>query len=202
MNKKENRQYCPYCGTEFTAEKGNLVTNVSVTQIDDENTTFQREFYTCKDCRKDFALDEIINDNDIEEKYKVELLRNSRFTVKFPEEFKKFNITERSVTSVENFPNKNLVLVNIDVVYNHNTEFPYPMIKDVCSCFMNLLNKEFNILEINYVDRCGNTCMIESYNNLKLSEIKRSSILTYENDNFITFGLTFSYDFIDYENKQ
>jgi hypothetical protein len=67
---------------------------------------------------------------------------------------------------------------------------------------MNLLNKEFNILEINYIDSYGNTCMIESYNNLKLLEIKRSSILTYDNDNFITFGLTFSYDFIDYENKE
>lgn len=202
MNKKDNRQYCPYCGTEFTEEKDNLIMEVVVTQIDGEDAKVKTEFYTCKDCGKGFSLNEIINDKDIEEKYKVELLCNNQFTVNFPEEFKKFNITEQSVTSVKNFPNKNLVQVNIGVVYNHNTEFPYPMIKDVCSCFMNLLNKEFNILEINYVDRCGDTCMVESYNNIKLSEIKRSSILTYDNDNFITFGLTFSYDFIDYENKE
>jgi DNA-directed RNA polymerase subunit RPC12/RpoP len=202
MNKKRNRRYCPYCGTEFTKEKNNLLMNASEAQINDEDTNSETAFYTCRDCGKDFALDEIIKDEDIEEKYKVELLPNNCFTVKFPEEFNKFNITEQSVTSVENFPNKNLVQINIGVVYNHKTEFPYPMIKDVCSCFMNLLNKEFNILEIDYVDRCGDICMVESYNNIKFSEIKRSSILKYDNDNFITFGLTFSYDFIDYENKE
>ena len=63
---------------------------------------------------------------------------------------------------------------------------------------MNLINKTFDTLNVYFLNNCGCPIMEESYNNVKLINVQRSSVLSCHTDQLLTFGLTFSYETIDY----
>lgn len=193
--KQRKQQFCPHCGTEFTKEKNNLILLVNVNKSE-EQPEIQEEYYECKDCGKHFFPKDLIV---VQPLYKdadeIEFLTNNRYYVEFPEIFEDFNIASNCVDSVEILP-KNQVRVNVYV--SINKEVYFPNIKDICSVNMNLINKTFNTLKVYFLDKCGTPVMIEEYGNVKLINAQRNSVLTCYSDRLLTFGLTFSYETIDY----
>jgi hypothetical protein len=133
--------------------------------------------------------------NTCKELKKIEFLTNNKYYVEIPKIFEDFNITSYCVDSVENL-SKNQVRVNIFICIDEEKDFPN--LKDICSVNMNLINKTFDTLNVYFLDNCGCPIMEESYNNVKLINVQRSSVLSCHTDQLLTFGLTFSYETIDY----
>lgn len=195
MTKVKEKQLCPHCGTEFTKEKQNLIYYVIVNKTE-EQPKIEEQYYKCKDCGKEFLPKELIGIKTIcNESRKIEFLTNNKYYVEIPKIFEDFNITSYCVDSVENL-SKNQVRVNIFTCINEEKDFPN--IKDICSVNMNLINKTFDTLNVYFLDICGSPIMEESYNNVKLINVQRSSVLSCHTDQLLTFGLTFSYETIDY----
>lgn len=195
MIKVKEQQLCPHCGTEFTKEKHNLILSVIVNKTK-EQPEIEEQYYKCKDCGKQFLPKELIVKKSVyNEIPKIEFLTNYRYYVEIPKIFEDFNITSYCVDTVENL-SKNQVRVNIQVAITEEKDFPN--IKDICSINMNLINKTFDTLNVYFLNNCGCPVMEESYNNVKLINVQRSSVLSCYTDRLLTFGLTFSYETIDY----
>jgi hypothetical protein len=61
--------------------------------------------------------------------------------------------------------------------------------------FQNLKHTEYPKLNVIYIDEFdGKTLMTEIYQNVRLIDIKRTSTLSYADDNKVLFGLIFKYE--------
>ncbi len=126
---------------------------------------------------------------------KTSFLKNDCFVVELPERFSYYGLTKiSSIHSVELFDN-NIIKINISVVQDDSRGKGYPSITQLLIMFQNLKHTEYPKLNVIYIDEFdGKTLMTEIYQNVRLIDIKRTSTLSYADDNKVLFGLIFKYE--------
>lgn len=127
---------------------------------------------------------------------KTLFLKNDCFVVELPDMFRYYGLTEiASIHSVEIFDN-NIIKVNIPIVQNDSSIGKgYPLINQLLLMYQNLKHTKYPKLNVIYIDEFdGKTLMTEIYQNVRLIDIKRTSTLSYADDNKVLFGLIFKYE--------
>lgn len=148
--------------------------------------------------KKNLNYDDCIctcNNNHVLKDIKTLFLKNDCFVVELPDRFSYYGLTEiASIHSVELFDN-NIIEVNIPVVQDDSRGKGYTSITQLLLMFQNLKHTEYPKLNVIYIDEFdGKTLMTEIYQNVRLIDIKRTSTLSYADDNKVLFGLIFKYE--------
>lgn len=185
---REKITFCPHCGVQLKLKDKEL----------------ENDFIQCTECKQlikkcdiDYYFVDEEDDNEM-----LQFLRNNQFYVILPEIFENYNIKDFSISSVENLEH-NRVRFDVKVITNNKkNDYVYPNIKDITS-IKDILNKQnFTDITVLISDYTGNVVLQETYNNVKFLYCKRSSILSYDDNKPLTFGLYFSFQDITYKDIQ
>ena len=187
---KEIIMFCPHCGIELRLNDKEL----------------ENEYIQCTECKQlikkcdmDYYYVEV---EDVENNDMLQFLRNNQFYVILPEIFENYNIKDFSISSVENLEH-NILRLDVKVITNNKkNDYVYPNIKDITSIKTGLNKQEFTDITVLLSDCTGDVVLQETYNNVKFLYSKRSSLLSYDDNKPLTFGLYFSYQSITYTDTQ